>query len=361
MRQWAVALICAISFSAQAQSVPINAQMFMPSPLGIVITVGRWIMQDNQRTYYIRVRGEGPDSASARQNAFRLAVEQAVGTLILSETQVRDQRIVRNEIITYASGFVDRYTIVNADSVNGLNRITMDVWVSESKIANRLLNESVGTGTIDGGRLALQVETLQHEHTSGDRVLETVLRDFPSRAFDVQLDRTQVELGSLRNLKIDIPFTLSWNKTYLNSLFESLRRTGTERVNCWWPTPDCSRRQQQQFTINGVAFNDMVRPAAVVKHMAVDHKPAVELTIVDIHGQALIRTCQLFLFSNIENMPYHVPNRYFFRVNQQSVQIDGDYKATGRFAINLGTDAKDLRTAHRINVRVVPEKQCVPQ
>jgi hypothetical protein len=356
-----MALICAVSLSAQAQSVPINAQMFVPTPLGIVITVGRWIMQDNQRIYYIRVRGEGPDSATARQNAFRLAVEQAVGTLILSETQVRDQRIVRDEIITYASGFVDRHTVIDTDHTNGQTRITMDVWVSQSKIANRLLNESVGTGTIDGSRLALQVETLQHEHTSGDRVLETVLRDFPSKAFDVQLDRTQVELGSQRNLKIDIPFTLGWNKTYLDSLFESLRRTGAERVNCWWPTPDCTRRQQQQFTINGVAFNDMVRPAAVVKHMAIDYKPAMELTIVDSHGQTLIRNCQLFLFSNIENMPYHVPNRYFFRVNERSAQIDGSYKATGRFAINLGTNTKDLRTAHRINVRVVPEKQCVPQ
>jgi hypothetical protein len=361
MRSWLLCLILAVSMTAQAQVTALSTQMLMPSPLGIVVMLGQWIVKDNKKVYYIRVRGEGPNFITARQNALRLAVEQAVGTLILSETHVRDQRIIRDEIISYAAGFVDRYELIDADYVNQVNRVTMDVWVSESRIAHRLLNESVGTGTIDGNRLALQVETLRYEQVSGDRVLETVLRDFPARAFDVQVDRTQIEQGNQRNLQIDIPFSVSWNRAYLDSLFESLRRTGVDRVACWWPTPDCTRRERQQFTINSVAFNDMVRPAVVVKHMAVDHKPAVELRIMDAHGRVLAQSCQLILFSNMENMPYSVPNRYFFRVNDRSVQIDQGYRVPGRFTMNLGTDVQHLRTAQRIQVRVIEEKQCVPQ
>jgi hypothetical protein len=361
MRRWLVSLICAASMTAQAQTFPVTAQMLMPNPLGVILFAGQWLMQDNKRVYYIRVRAEGPNFVTARQNGLRLAVEQAVGTLVLSETQVQNQRIVRDEIITYAAGFVDRYTLVDADYVNGVNRVTMDVWVSESRIANRLLNESVGTGTIDGSRLALQVETLQHEHASGDRVVETVLRDFPNRAFDVKVDRSNLEMGSQRNLQIDIPFTVSWNRTYLDSLFESLRRVSAERAYCWWPTHECTRRERSQFTINGLAFNDMMRPAAVVKHMAIDQKPAVELAIVDAHGRVLYQNCQGLLFSNMENMPYNVPNRYFFRVNDRTVHIDNSYRVSGRFFLNLGSDAQRLSTAQKIQVRVVPEKQCVPQ
>jgi hypothetical protein len=110
-----------------------------------------------------------------------------------------------------------------------------------------------------------------------------------------------------------------------------------------------------------VAFNDMVRPSAVVKHMAIDHKPAVELSITDAHGQVLTRSCQMILFSNMENMPYLVPNRYFFRVNDRSVQVDNNYRVAGRFSMNLGTDVQNLRTAQRIQVRVIAEKQCVQQ
>lgn len=361
MRRWVVALICAVSVSSQAQIAPLTTQMLMPSPLGIIILVGQWIVKDNKKVYYIRVRGEGPNFVTARQNGLRLAVEQAVGTLVLSETHVRDQRIVRDEIITYASGFVDRYELVDADYVDRVNRVTMDVWVSESRIANRLLNESVGTGTIDGNRLALQVETLQHERATGDQVLETVLRDFPQRAFDVKVDRTNLEIGTQRNLQVDIPYSVAWNETFLNSLFESLRRTGSEPARCWWPTPECTRRERRQFTINGVSFDDMVRPAAVVKHMAVDNKPAVELNIVDAHGRTLVKNCQMILFSNMENMPYNVPTRYFFQVSDRTVHVDRTYRINGIFRLNLGQDVQNLRTAQRIEVRIVPEKQCVRQ
>lgn len=361
MRRWAVALICAVSLSAQAQVPALTTQMLMPSPLGIVVMIGQWIIKDNKRVYYIRVQGEGPNFVTARQNGLRLAVEQAVGTLVLSETHVQNQRIIRDEIITYAAGFVDRYELVDADYVNKVNRVTMDVWVSESRIAHRLLNESVGTGTIDGSRLALQVETLQHERATGDQVLETVLRDFPNRAFDVRVDRTKLDIGAQRNLQIDVPFTVAWNETYLASLFESLRKTATEPANCWWPTPECTRRQRSQFTINGIAFADMARPALVVKHMAVDNKPAVELNILDAHGRVLTRTCQLMLFSNMENMPYNVPNRYFFQVSDRTVHVDRSYKNPGIFRINLGANVDNLRTAQKIEVRMIPEKQCVQQ
>ena len=356
-----VALICALSVTAQAQVIPLSTQMLMPSPLGIIIMVGQWIVKDNKRVYYIRVRGEGPNFVAARQNGLRLAVEQAVGTMVLSETHVRDQRIVRDEIITYAAGFVDRYELVDADYVDRVNRVTMDVWVSESRIANRLLNESVGTGTIDGNRLALQVETLQHERATGDQVLETVLRDFPQRAFDVRVDRTQLEIGSQRNLQIDVPFSVAWNETYLNSLFEGLKRTSTDPVRCWWPSSECTRRERRQFSVNGITFDDMARPAAVVRRMTIDQKPAVELNILDSHGRVLTRTCQGLLFSNMENMPYNVPTRYFFRVNDRNVHVDRSYRVNGVFRLNLGVDVQNLSTAKRIEVRVVSEQQCQQQ
>lgn len=357
MRGLIVALICAATMTAQAQ-VPVTPQMLMPSPLGIVIMVGQWLFQDNKRVYYIRVRGEGPNFVTARQNAFRLAVEQAVGTLVLSETQVQNSRIVRDEIITYASGFVDRFTIVDADYVNGVNRVTMDVWVSESKIANRLLNESVGTGTIDGNRLATQVETLQHERVSGDRILETVLRDFPRRAFNVRVERTQVDFSTQRNLQLDVPYVMSWDESYLESFNESLRRTGTDKVTCWWPTPDCTRRERRQYTINGVAFDDEIRPTAVIKHMAIQAKPAVEMNILDAHGRVLAKYCQLVLFSNIENQPYNIPNRYMFMVGNNFARVDRSYVVNGRFSLNFGTDATNLRTAQQIEMRIIPENEC---
>ena len=51
----------------------------------------------------------------AKKEGFRLAVEYAVGSLILSETEVRSDRMKRDEIITYASGFVEDFKILSRE------------------------------------------------------------------------------------------------------------------------------------------------------------------------------------------------------------------------------------------------------
>lgn len=360
MRRWLATLLAVASLAVQAQ-VPFTPQMLMPSPLGIILMVGQWLVQDNKRVYHIRVAGTGETPEQARLNGFRLAVEQALGTVILSETEVANSRIRRNEIISYASGFVDKFTILDTTIAQGRYQVSMDVWVSESRIANRLLNESAGTGAIDGARLTTQVDTLQQERVSGDRVLEAVLRDFPRRAFDVQVERTRVDFTTQRNLQIDVPYTVSWNSTYLDSFQESLRRVGTERATCWWPSQECAQRQRRQISVFGVAIEDEPRVVVIIRHMAQDQKPAVMLTITDAHNRVLARSCQGLLFSNVENMPYNVPNRFLFMVGSNSVSVDRRLTMPGRFSLNFGSNPEVLRTAQNINVRVLPERECADQ
>jgi hypothetical protein len=123
--------------------------------------------------------GEGATAEQARQQGFRLAVEHAVGTVVASETEVRNDRQARDEIITYASGYVDRFEVVEQQRVGNRVLVNMKVWVRPSRIANRLLNRSATAGGVEGGRISTQIQTLQHERTSGDRLLKSVLADYP--------------------------------------------------------------------------------------------------------------------------------------------------------------------------------------
>ena len=52
MRGLVVVLLCALSLTARAQIAPLTPQMLVPSPLGVVIMVGQWLMQDQRRVYY---------------------------------------------------------------------------------------------------------------------------------------------------------------------------------------------------------------------------------------------------------------------------------------------------------------------
>lgn len=356
MRRWAVALICAVSITAQAQ-IAMTPQMLMPSPLGIVIMVGQWIMQDKKRVYYIRVAGTGSSETEARTNGFRLAVEQAVGTLILSETETRNQRIVRDEIITYASGFVDRFDIVKTERSGNQYQVTMDVWVGESRIANRLLNQSIDAGSIDGPRLSVQVETLRHERVSGDRIVETVLRDFPRRAFDVELNSSNIKFDHNRTVVLDVTYTFRWNRTYYDSLVESFRASAVESAGCWWPSRSCTERQNQQFRFANLAFDDPHKLLAMIQQFH-DRKPAVLMTVVNRHNHVLARDCQVLLFSNLDNQPYHMPSEWLFSVVNNTAWINTRMSIRGQFRTNLGNDSALLNSADSVRLQVVPVSEC---
>lgn len=356
MRRLLTALICAVSLTAHAQ-MAVTPQMLIPSPLGVVIMVGQWIMQDKKRVYYIRVAGTGETTEQARTNGFRLAVEQAVGTLILSETVTRNQRIVRDEIITYASGFVDRFEVITTETRGNQIQITMDVWVGESRIANRLLNQSSADGSIDGSRLSAQVETLRHERASGDRVIETVLRDFPRRAFDVEMQTNRVSFDQNRTVVIDVPYTFKWNRTYYDSLREAFKYTSTDTAGCWWPTKECTERQNKQYRFMNMAFDDPNKLLAMIKHFH-EQKPAVQLLVLSKGGHVLARNCQVLLFSNLENQPYYMPSEWLFSVVNNTAWVNSRMTIKGHFRVNLGHDTRLLESADRVELRVIPISEC---
>ena len=46
------------------------------------------------------------------QNAFSEAIEQTVGVLVDAETVVKNDQLIRDEILTYSRGYVEKYEIV---------------------------------------------------------------------------------------------------------------------------------------------------------------------------------------------------------------------------------------------------------
>lgn len=365
MRKFALVTICALLLvnPVQAQVPVLGPQMLMPSPLGIVVMIGQWMFTpDKKRVYYIQVAGDGATPEQARNNGFRLAVEQAVGTLVLSETQVRNQRIVQDEIITYASGFVDKFTITNTRPYGNGYRVTMDVWVGESAIAQRLMHESVSGNRIDGARLATQVETLQQENNSKVRVVNAVVRDFPHRAFDIEVDRSQLQIANRQVARIATPVTIGWNLQYLTSLLESVEPGAV--IKCSWPNSVYCARSFSNYTISTrVGFSGTsiavgtADPVQAITAQMMARKPALRMSLLDAHGQELTHSCRHFIFSSQEQQNSAKPNYLFESVNNH-ILINPKYKLTGHMVLDIGNNAGLLRQADRVEVRVVAQSEC---
>jgi hypothetical protein len=361
VRRTAVTFAALVILASPAYAqVPVGVTTaVMPSPLGIALTMGKWIydVATKEEVYYIEVAGEGRTAEEARTVAFRVAIEQAIGSIMSSETEVRNGRIVRDEIINYASGYVDRYEITNQVSSSVGVRIAMRVWVRRSVLSNRLLNRSERTGEVDGSRASVQLATLNQERATGDRLVQTVLNDFPKRSFDIELKNTELKYGNRQGV-LEVPFTVTWNRNYLKSLWTALDATSQRGSN---PQGTVVVTPGAWFAgLGGTAtYDDMGKLHQVVGTL-VGSRPAVLLTIKSTSNTVLFRQC--FKWPELDHIDgYHVrPGRFVtVRPYGNTAIINGGFKldAVAQISANPGL----LATASQINADIVPGANCPNQ
>ena len=320
------------------------------SPIGTGITVARWIYEASasEKVLYVEVIGEGNTIDQARQQGFRLAVEHAVGTVVASETEVRNDRQARDEIITYASGYVDRFEVVEQQQVGNRVLVNMKVWVRPSKIANRLLNKSATAGTVEGGRISTQIQTLQHERTSGDRLLKSVLADYPKRAFVIEMDKTQVMFDANRTGQLEVAFWLSWSKEYLESIAEALSAIN-QRSDCGGLFGCRNVASQIDVIRPGFGsttqtwFNDKVADQMVRKEM-IQSQPTIRIAIVDTAGKEQFKQCFY-----AKELDYRDHSAWYY-VNQDHDRVAINGKAVKRF--NTFIDLSRLPTANLDQIKI---------
>ena len=242
---------------------------------------------------YIRVIGNGATLEQAKQNGFQVAIEIVVGSIILTDAETQNNKLVRNDILNHSSGYVGDYKIVSKID-NGSNiQLIMDVQVKSSKIANRVLNKGTVESAVEGKRLGTQYLTYRNERATGDQLLNTVLNDFPTRAFDVNVGKIDFLLDAQRNPIMSVPFTIKWSYNYLTALNEALRVTSD---------PDENNSAQQRIFIvskdpkawligktDRYYFNDRPR-SDFIKNTLVGYI-SVYLTFLDSNGNRVLGGC----------------------------------------------------------------------
>ncbi|MBE6370523.1 MAG: hypothetical protein E7055_00420 [Lentisphaerae bacterium] len=85
-------------------------------------------------------RGMGKDAASATKDALVQAVQQAVGAMVDSETLMKNDAILKEQVLTFSDGFVSKYEVLKAPAPNkyGLYETTIRAQVEQKKLRGKL-------------------------------------------------------------------------------------------------------------------------------------------------------------------------------------------------------------------------------
>ena len=87
----------------------------------------------------LQVSGQGATFEEAKQNAFRTAIEFTVGSVVTTERESNNYKLVKDEILVYSAGYVTDYKIINTFKSGNQVHVIVDVQVSSSKLSDRIL------------------------------------------------------------------------------------------------------------------------------------------------------------------------------------------------------------------------------
>ena len=280
----------------------------------------------------IIVEGVGSSREVAKQDAFRTAIENICGTAVLSDREHFNDNTTYNNITTYSSCRVENYKILED---NG-NRLKMRVTVSDSRLSQRLYSN--GKMQFDGGIVNAQITTLRQEHKNGDKLIDSVFRDYPYRAYNLHKTKEPyITVDSYRNTFLMVPFDIRWNKNFVNamdevfSLIESSRGAGIIQI----------MNREKYFV------DDLSRLEYIKTKFGRENEMRLKIKARDTQGKNVLNICY--------NPEYKAGGIFYSMGVSRRLTIFGHDRNSGTMKVKLTIPAD---VVHDIFVDVVAERDC---
>ena len=312
-------------------------------------------------TKYIRVIGEGSTVEQAKENAFRTAVQQRAGAIVLSERQTNNGKLSKDNISLFSAGYVDDFKIIDINQNSSSIVITMDVLVADSKLLNQVLNSGQTNQSVNGERAGTALNTFLDQKEKGDKMLAMVLNTYPQNAFIVEQKPYALTVDSYRNATFNIPYSLKWNYAFITSLNEamSLVEEKVGLIGFLQPAPSnviIMAKDPKDLLFgskNVYKFNDIPMLNRIRDSMVDDREVRIMLEISDVNTQLLYQTCYV---------PDSINGRKasFYNIGDtRKLTIYGNEFETGVLKATIDPQHNYVvQRASRIEVSVVPANKC---
>ena len=112
------------------------------------------------------------------QNAFSQAIEQTVGLLVDAETVVKNDQLIRDEVLTYSRGYVEKYEVVKRWQEDGLHHATIRAVVARDKLAEKLKGMKIALADVSGDLAGRQIKFDFKNEEQAAEMFKKALADF---------------------------------------------------------------------------------------------------------------------------------------------------------------------------------------
>lgn len=158
---------------------------------------------------------DGKTKDEAIKNALRAAIEQTYGTFVSSKTQILNDEIVRDEIITVSSGNVKEYEIIDEQSKTNGYFVTLRAVVSVGKLIKYTQSKG-GETELAGATFAMNVKLRQLQLRNEQKVLDNMLTQLSEMApnmFDYSIRASEPKDKGNNQYEVILTVSAVGNKT----------------------------------------------------------------------------------------------------------------------------------------------------
>ena len=137
---------------------------------------------DSAEIVNVEGRGVGTDKAEALKDAYRDAVERAVGMYVDAEQKMKNDELVEDQILTQSNAYIEKYEVVKEKTKpNGLVEIRIKAEVKKSALTKKLSDvmpkQTFALGD-DAQNIHSRVVTKEKRNVDAAALLENVLKNF---------------------------------------------------------------------------------------------------------------------------------------------------------------------------------------
>jgi hypothetical protein len=175
------------------------------------------IHAQEDKTVSLTVSGTGKTLEEAKSNALRSAIEQAFGAFISSKTEILNDNLVKDEIVSVANGNIQKFEIVSQVEIpNNGYAMTLNATVSISKLTSFAQSKGVSI-EIKGGLFAANIIQQELNEKAELKAVQNIIEiseGILKKSFDYSIQTNGNP--TLNNGKYDISLAV---KIKLNSNF----------------------------------------------------------------------------------------------------------------------------------------------